>query len=294
MEITTITPPPAASAGNHSPPPPAAPPPAPASAGQALGTTASWFEGFQNAELKSFVETRKFDSPEKLAESYVNLEKMKGVPADRLLKLPEKMEGDEARAVFERLGTPKEAKEYGLPRDEKATDHSFTDWAEKTFHENNLTKTQAKGLAEKFDAYVQSQNQAQTAAQAQALQQADTKLRSEWGQNYDANINIAKQGAKILGLDAKSLDSLEALQGRDALFKSLHRIGVSVGESTFVDGSQGGQAPATVTPEQAQAEIKTLLADQKFVKKVSRGDTEALAKWNHLNKLASPGEKQIG
>lgn len=265
----------------------------PAAAGTTLQSVPAgeWFNNFKNPDIKSFMAERKFADPETLAQSYVNLEKLKGVPENRLLKLPEKMEGDEARAVFQKLGAPLEAKGYELPRDEKSSDPKFLEWAEGTFHKNHLTKSQAQSLATEFNGFVKAQNDAQALTQQNARVQADAKLQAEWGAKYDVNINLAKQGAKILGLDEKTLNTIEALQGRDVLFKNLQRIGVSVGESTFVDGNTG--TATTKTPEEAQAEIKTLLNDEKFRKKVTRGDTEATARWNELNRLASPGEKQI-
>ncbi len=64
-----------------------------------------------------------------------------------------------------------------------------------------------------------------------------------------------------------------------------------MGEASFIDG---GAPPAPQTPEQAQAEINTLLKDQKFTKKVARGDVDATAKWQKLHEIAAPGSKAIG
>jgi hypothetical protein len=229
-----------------------------------------------------------------MAVGYQNLEKLRGVPEDRLLKLPEKMEGDDARAVWEKLGAPKEAKGYELPRNEKAPDGGkFTEWAEQAFHENNLTKNQAQGLQKAYDAkFAADMKSHQEAATLKITQDTET-LKKQWGARYDENITLAKQGAKILGLDAKTIDIIEANLGRKALFENLHKLGVSVGEATFVDGTGGGQ-PTQMTPEQAQAEINNLLKDQKFTKKVARGDKESTERWNQLNQWAAPGDKQIG
>ena len=265
-------------ATSTSSPPPASPP--------------AWFSDFKNDTVKQFLTTKNFSGPEQIAESYLNLEKFHGVPPEKLIKLPEKLEGEEARAIFERLGAPKDAKEYELPKDEKS-DQKFLEWAETAFHKNSLTKTQAQSIVKEYNDFMNSQIGSMNEARKNSILQADTTLKKEWGAKYDANINVAKQGAKILGLDAATLDLMEAKQGRDVLFKNLLRIGASVGESTFVDGNSATTA-ATKTPEQAQAEIKQLMADKKFVKQVARGDVEATARWNELNKLAAPGEKQIG
>jgi len=222
----------------------------------------------------------------------LNLEKLKGVPEERLLRLPEKMEGDDARAVFQRLGAPKAAKDYEIQVKEDFGGNTFAEKAQEIFYKHNLTKAQGQNVIAELTEYAGAQKAAQAEQHKNTILQADVKLKQEWGAQYDTNVNLAKQGAKILGLDLKSLDIMEALQGRDTLLKNLQRIGVSVGESTFVEGS--GAAPQTMSPEQAQAEIKTMLSDQKFAKKVARGDAEATAKWNAANKAAFPGDKQIG
>lgn len=277
---------------------PAAAAPSPAatqSAGPALATApeaGQWFNEFKSADIKTFIQEKKFSNAEQLAQSYWNLEKLKGVPEDRLLRLPEKLEGEDAKAVFQRLGAPKEAKEYELKVEQDYGGDTFATQAQDIFLKNNLTKSQGQNVIAELTQIAKTQKDAQVEQHKNAVIQADTKLKSEWGAQYDSNINLAKQGAKILGLDAKTLDIMEALQGRDNLFKNLQRIGVSVGESAFVDGNRGS-ATETMSAEQAQGEIKKMLSDQKFAKKVARGDTEATAKWNEINRLAYPGEKQI-
>lgn len=248
-----------------------------------------WAGSFKE-ETRNYISQKGFKTPEALAESYKHLEAKMSTraPDERTLILPEKMEGADARAVWERLGAPKEAKGYALPRE--GADPAFTEWAEGAFYQNNLTKSQADGVVKAYNEKLTASMAAQQEFAKNAIAQADQSLQKQWGNAYESNINIAKQGAKILGLDAKTLDMMEALQGREALFKNLQRIGVSMGESKFVDGAA---SPAT-TPEQAQQQIKDLMQDAKFVKKVNRGDQESLKRWNDLNRLAAPGDKSIG
>lgn len=278
----------------------AAPPPAAPStqtAGAQLSSVPAgpdWASGFKD-ETKNYISQKGFKTPEALAESYRNLEvKLSSrPPEDRTVILPEKMEGDAARAVWERLGAPKEAKGYELPRDEKAPDPEFATWAESTFHGAGLTKSQAQSVASAYNERLSAQMKQQAEARSTALKQADATLQKEWGQHYETNVNLAKQGAKILGLDAQSLDLMEALQGRETLFKNLQKIGVSVGESNFVNG-QPGATTTPMTADQANAEIQKLMRDQKFQKKFNKGDAEAMERWNTLNQLAAPGEKSFG
>lgn len=255
---------------------------------------AEWANNFQNNDIKTYVSQKGFKSAEALAESYKALETKfsSRAPDDRTIVIPEKFEGDAAKAVFEKLGMPKEAKDYGFIKDEKTTDIKFTEWAESAFHKSNLTKSQADSLLNSYNEKVKADIQASIDSRKNAISQAEAKLKAEWGAQYDQNVNLAKQGAKILGLDQKTLDIMEAMQGRDSLFKNLQKIGVAVGESNFVDGKTA--APATMTEQEAQAELKKLINDKEFSKKVNAGDRQALEEWNRINQLAAPGTKPIG
>lgn len=258
-----------------------------------MPTGMDWANGFKNEEVKSYIAQKGFKSPESLAESYKNLESKMGAPADRMLVLPEKMEGDAVKSIFERLGMPKEAKGYDfVGKDVKDAKPEMVEKIQNIFHSATLTTSQAQAVAKGYDDMVQAQAQVQAEATKNAIIQADASLQKQWGAEYERNVEIAKQGVKILGLDAKTLDMMEALQGREQLYKTLQKIGVSVGESSFVDGAaQNAQA---LTPDQAQEEIKSLMKDQKFYKKLEKGDKEANERWSKLNQIAFPGEKQIG
>jgi len=271
------------------PPAPTATPPPPASAGATLTSvpTGEWTSGFKE-ETRSYITNKGFKTPEALAESYKNLEAKFSSPPDRTFVIPEKLEGENVRPIFERLGAPKDAKGYELPR-EQGADPKFVEFLEGSFAKNAVTKAQAQGIYGAFKDLAKSQGE----ARALAIRQADDNLKKEWGSSYDQNLNIAKQGVRVLGLDEKTLNTMEAAQGRDALFKTLKKIGDAVGESPFIDGGAPPAPPKTETAEEAYAKIKTLINDQKFVKKVNRGDVESLNEWNRLNKLAFPGEKTI-
>jgi hypothetical protein len=281
-------------------PAPAAPaaapaaPAAPASAGAQLTSVPAgqaWAASFKNEALKTYVQEKKFTDVEQLAERYQNLEKLRGVPDDRLLKLPEKMEGVEARAIWERLGAPKEAKGYEIPRIENG-DNSFADWAETVFHKAGVPKSQALEIVNAYSEFGSNFQKAQSEGRIKAMQQGDEALKKEWGAAYEQNVGVAKQGVRILGLDAKTLDLMEAGLGREALYKNLQKIGLGMAESTFVDGTPAPSAKSE-TAQEAADKIKQLQSDRKFGKKLSRGDVEASNEWNRLHKIAFPGDKTV-
>ena len=269
VDTTTATPPPATTT----------PPPNPVEAN-------AWMGGF-NEDQKAFVLNKGYKGPADIVDSYRNAEKLMGAPADRVLKLPEKMDSPEMKAIWERLGAPKEAKEYGIKAVE-GVDPKGHDALIAAFHEAGV----AKGAAEKIFG---KWGELQTAAKAEAIANANAKftqseaaLKKEWGAAFEQNINIGKEAVKVMGLSKEQVNAMGAGLGFDGLAKLLVKLGAAVREDIFVGG--GGAGAKLLAPVQAKAEIKRLIADTAFGAKLAAGDVEAQAKWTALHQQAAPGE----
>jgi hypothetical protein len=189
--------------------PPSAPPPSSANG-------ADWTAGLSE-DMRGFIANKQFQNPGQLADAYRNLEKLRGVPQERLLQIPEDMNTPEGRAVWERLGAPKTAAEYGLDKlvPKEGGDPKLAEWASQIFHETGLPRTAAEKIITKWnERSVAAQNEAKENYNLM-LQQGDANLKKEWGAAYDQNVNLARAGMRALELDAKAVDVLERLQGRE-------------------------------------------------------------------------------
>ncbi len=266
------------------PPAPAAPPP--------VAAGADWTSGF-NDNLKGMIQNKGFKGPVDLAESYYNFEKLQGVPQDRLLKLPENMNTPEGRAIMERLGTPKDAKGYGLEKfiPKEGGDPKLAEWAGEVFNKGNLTTAQAETVMQAWNERQAAEVNAHKENLKASIMQADANLKKEWGMAYEQNLNLAKSGMAALELDAKTVDALEALQGREKLFKTLQKIGAGVGEASFVTGRPAGDG--TLAPEQARNKIAELSTNQAFRERLLKGDAAARAEWDRAHQMATPGEMRL-
>jgi hypothetical protein len=257
----------------------------------------AWMAGFSD-DLKGRVSAKGWKGPVELADSYFNLEKLLGAPKERLVTLPDKFMGDdgkltaEGRGIYERLGTPKDAKGYELEKLLPAEngDKQLMEHFQNVFHEAGVPKGQAEAIVKNWNEY---QAKAFNGLREQAIQRfkdADAQLRKDWGAAHDQNINIAKEGVRRLGHDAKTIDALSAILGHDKTMKLYHQLGSAVGESTFV----AGKSPATVMePSTAQGKLSQLKADKGFMEKVGKGDSESLALWTKLHEQAYPGTTSI-
>lgn len=247
----------------------------------------AWMMGF-NEEQKAFVQNKGYKGPGDVVDSYRNAEKLIGMPAERVLKLPEKMDSPEMRAIWERLGAPKEAKEYGIEVPKEGGDAKLMETFIGTFHENGVTKTAAQKIVSKWNEF-QAARATEMKAQADLnFKNQDAALKKEWGAAYEQNMNLAKQAAGVVGLNAQQVDALASQIGHDGVGKLLHKISLSTRESGFVAGANPGTG--LMTPEQAKTAIKGLMTDLDFQRRFAAGETEAKAKWQSLHVMAHPGE----
>lgn len=243
-------------------------------------------------ENQLIVKNKQFADPNAALESYKNLEKLLGVPAERVIKLPDPADPKGMDAVYDRLGRPKKAEDYKFTAPEGQTvDPELSKWAGKTFHEIGLSEAQGSKF---MDAYNKLASEAATKVETertQAAQADEVALKKEWGKAYDQNMNVAKNAARTFGIDGPTIDKLEAAMGYSAVMKLFGNIGSKLGEDSFAKppGQGGGNDFNALTPEQAQARIKALKSDLEWGKKYAAGDVAAKTEMNRLHLFAYPG-----
>lgn len=250
---------------------------------QAVAAPPDWLSGLSD-DAKGYVQNKGFKDPAAAIDSYRNLEKLMGVPKERLLKLPEKDDDPAWAEIHTRLGKPASADEYKIDGENK----DFAKWAKGTFHELGLSKKQAETLFGKYNDYAKGLGEKQSQAMAERLQQSEAGLKKEWGAAFDQNLMTAKKAAMAFGLDAATIDKLESAMGYDGVMKFMHSVGSKVGEDSFVSSGQSARGFGAMTPEQARNRIASLKQDKEFAAKLSNGNAEARNEWDRLNQWAMP------
>lgn len=243
-------------------------------------------------ELQEYVTTKGFKDPTTVLESYRNLEKLRGVPQDRLLKLPDSPDAPEWKDVYSKLGTPATPNDYGLEPSEGG-DENFLNWAKETFHGLNLTKDQAHKLVEKFNEYAVQKTQTSQTDYSENVKTQEMELKKEWGSAYHQNIAQAQAAARAFDVPGEAIDALEKSIGFDGTMKFLSNIGKKLGEAAFHGGNQRqgfGEAGEILSPSQAQAKITALKQDPTFVQKYLAGETAAKERLSRLHKMAYPDD----
>lgn len=263
-----------------SPPPP--PPPEP------------FWKSLKNPELRGYAETKGWKGDdaityaETVIDSYRNFEKLKGVPQERLLVLPENPDDAEAmKPVLAKLGMvpPEKADDYGFVTME-GVDPDFAKAAQDKFHELGIPPRLASALA---------QWQIEQAATMQATQEKEIELaveadkatlRNEWGSQHDAQLERAKRVARVVGLTEDQIGALGTNVGygyADTL-KFFARIGDMIGESTFVRADNTSKG-FDLSPDGARARLNNLMGNADWLKRFTTGDKAAADEASRLNRI---------
>ena len=234
-------------------------------------------------ESRGYVQTKGFKDPAAVVDSYRHLEKLMGAPKERLLTIPEKLDDPKVMGpIWDKLGRPQKPEEYMLETPKEGGDKDFTDWAAKTFHEEGLTRAQATKLVEHWNKFVGVRTEAVKTAHNQKFETEVKGLKTEWGAEFDQNMDLGKKAAATFGISKEQIDALEKSLGTAKTFKLFHHIGSKLGEHSFVDGQSGTNFGGNMTPQQAKWRLDALKQDQDWVRRYTSGDVSARQEMERL------------
>ncbi len=212
-----------------------------------------------------------------------------GVPADRLLKLPENT-ADEAgwKAVHSRLGVPAEAKDYDFSsikgEDGKPLlDDGEADFMRATAHRLNIPKDTAVQLVQELLKRDAGSSATEAAEKTAKLVEEHAALDKNWGTNKASNLFLAQKGAEKLGFAPEHIQALENVVGYAKIMDALRAVGELAGEARYVgNGSPNNFNNGMMTAEQASGRLAELKRDTAWVARYNAGDTAAFREMQAL------------
>ena len=243
---------------------------------------AAWHASISaDAETLGYLQNRGLDKLDgnaaavSLLKSYREAESRLGAPADRVLKLPEKPDDAEGwNAVYQRLGKPKDAKEYDFSalkfKDGSDLDPAFAEFMRTAAHKYNLPKDAAQRLTQEFMQFVEGNEGAGATETAAALAVEQDTLKKNWGANFEVNKLIASNAAKTLGLKPEVLAVLDKTAGHAAVMEMFRDLGVRLGEDKFV-GGKNASGNGVMTREGAASRKAELLKDPAWISRYNAG-----------------------
>lgn len=273
------------------------------------GGGAPWYEGKVAPEALQFYQRKQYDlsDPMKLIEGltrgYQGAEKLLGVPAERMLRIPlPNADTSEISQYWQQIGVPKEAKDYDLSAvkfgDGTELDQAFADMIRGSMHRNRVPKDYAANVVKDIVTFMEGADKADLADRTAAIQEQTQALDRDWGNNKAAYLVVARGALEALG-KAAGLNADQIKQGWDAIseiggigssfaMKMLFEAGRRMGEDRFIGGGQGLGRGDTMSRDAARAEIEALKSDKEFGRRLLAGGREERKKWDDLHKVAFP------
>lgn len=243
----------------------------------------TWYSGYDD-ETKGYVQNKGL-STKTVGEAFAAVSKMHrdaekfvGAPADELIRLPKDPTSPEWKNVYQRLGAPKDAKEYDF-KDIKFTDGTeldpaFTDLMRTNAVSANLTKDQALTVTKAVVQFLDKADQDDVAQFTAQVAKEKAELKANWGANEAANMVIARAAANALGVKPETVAALEKTAGYAQVMEMFRQIGTKIGEDKFVSGNTGGNPNAPMTREAAISRKKELMNDAQWRTRYLQGGSE--------------------
>lgn len=272
-----------------------------AGAGAGAGSpppAAPWFQGKVEADVIQHWQNKGYDvnDPAKVAteltKAYQSAEKLIGLPADRVLRLPADptKEPDAMKNIYQRLGMPLDPKDYDFPalkgQDGKYTDEGFADAMRAASASAFLPKDAAAKVAEAVVKYVNGVEEAEAGERAANLKTERETLVKNWGANHAQNLVIAKNAAVALKVKPETIQALESVAGYAAVMEMFREIGTKIGEAKFItsDGPNSG----VMTVADAQQKLAELKSDPAWVARYTNGGKAEFKQMQDLLKVIDP------
>ena len=274
--------------------PPAAPPVVPPGTPPAAPPVAfDWKGNGATPEGEALVSQRQWKNPGELLHSYQNLEKLTGVPANQIIKIPSNNDSTEWEAVYTKLGRPADAAGYKLPVPE-GDDGKFAQEASKWMHEAGLSENAGRKIAEKWNTHLATMNQAENDKVILQNTTDTAALKVAWGPNYQANSDIVDRAAQSFGMSDVQLGALKVALGSKAAMEFMFNIGskVAIEDKELIRNPDGSLGFEGMTPDVAKGEIQRLMKDKSFSQQFNSTDPktrqESREKMSRLQKMAYP------
>lgn len=250
---------------------------------------APWYDGVDDMH-KGFFENKSFDGLDAFAKSYKRLEGMRNIPENELLHIPKAEDADGMSEMYNRMGRPENPEGYKFEGVEGA------DWFRNVAHETGLNEVQAMKVIAGYNAQVQAiLETSDSEYQVQAdIQMAE--LKSEWGAEFAANNEFAKNAVRKFEVTDDELAGMEKSMGTKALMNMMARIGRGTSEGSMASGGDTNPSANDLgnTPEVAQEKLEALLADPAWKARYFSTDKRirelAMKERSHLSQLATAGQ----
>lgn len=259
-----------------------------------------WYEtAIPEGPAREYAKTKRFAHPGVLASTAYEADRTIASRDDsKMIRIPdENATQADWDTVFTKLGRPASPDGYKDVKWGDDADPRMVEFAKGLAYKLGIPPKMAESvMAAEWNQFMARLAEDESKSTSAANEQALAELQTAWGSNFDGHRARGLQVMQALNKEGFSDADMAAVEkhiGITPVVKLLATIGKLSGEGSLLDsqGGGGGQTDvATMTPEQAKAEIAKLTTDDKFQKtyltKTESGHAEALARMEALYKKA--------
>ena len=253
---------------------------APVDTGAVSLNSDNW-KDFVSEDLRGSDSLSKFTNLDALAKSYINAEKMIG--RDKIA-IPQSDE--DWNTAYNALGRPESSDAYALEKmDGIDLDGDFIAGFKNTAHSSGLSQKQVSEMFGWYNSMAKGIMDSDKSSAEIAQVDAENALRSEWGERYNSNLEIAKRSAAEYGGDdfVEFMNSA-GLDKNPAMLKFLSKVGQTISEDNLEGNGQTGGG----TPDQIREEIDTIMGSTAYQSKADPSHNASVKKVQALfNRLHS-------
>ena len=257
--------------------------------GDVAVSESSWTDGL-NDDDRAFVETKGWKDNESVIKSYRNIERLRGVSADKLTRIPDWDNGEEVAEFQKKIGVPDGPEGYEPMTATSSAGELDVSELDTVAHSLGLTPNQRKGLLSMAVDMVDGANARQSEQVAATNEAGMLELHREWGSAKAENEILAEKARSRFGINADAQTALQAGLGQAGAERLMARIGRALGEHKGGGDNEDNAPPEGMTRRYAKEKLAALTKDKENFKKMQAGDVAAKKQWSDLNRIAF-GEK---
>lgn len=257
-----------------------------------------WYDGKADPETVGHWQNRNLADKDpatvalEMTKAHREAEKLIGVPANKLIRLPDSLTDDAAWSkVWQGLGAPPDATGYDFSAVKRADGNplapALVDQLRAASAAAHLPKDAAVQVAASVAKYLDGSVAERTADQTAKVALEKDALAKNWGPNQEVNKFVASQAAQKLGFTSEMVAALEGVAGYAKVMEAFRVVGVTMGEDRFVQGS-GQTKGGVMTVEQAQARVAELKTDGAWRERYFKGGAAEAREMTALMNIIVP------
>lgn len=218
----------------------------------------NWVSGLEPS-AQEVVKLKGWKSPAEVVKSYVEIEQTMG--RDKIAMPLKDKDGNfdpqGVRGVLDRLGVPKDPKEYSFDKEAQIAEGSGlrTDQLEAfkpIAHKYGLLPSQFKGIMSEFVKIVNLGHDSLTKERTEKYNTAVAALRQKWGLAYESKAALANQVLKMFGGKDLGAEVAQKYANDPHVIELLATIGEGLSEEQL---QKTNMSSAVLTPAEAKAKL---------------------------------------